>query len=134
MLIVMEKDATPDKIQSIVTAIETKGCVARTIPGGDRTSIGILHNKGSLDPAFFLGLPGVKEAIPVSKPYKLVSREVQAEDTLVHVGDVTIGNGHFTVIAGPCAVENEDQALTIAGHVQRARGTIHQKMYGNYGF
>lgn len=124
MLIVMEKDATPDKIQSIVTAIETKGCVARPIPGGDRISIGILHNKGSLEPSFFLGLPGVKEAIPVSKPYKLVSREVQTEDTLVHVGDVTIGNGHFTVIAGPCAVENEDQALTIAENVQHAGARI----------
>ena len=120
MLIVMEKDAKASEIQTVVDAIESKGCVARPIPGGDRVSIGILHNKGPLDPSAFLGLDGVKDAIPVSRPYKLVSREVQKDDTLVTVGDVTIGNGNFTIIAGPCAVESEQQALTIAGHVHRA--------------
>jgi 3-deoxy-7-phosphoheptulonate synthase len=120
MLIVMEKDATATDIQTVVDVIESKSCVARPIPGGDRVSIGILHNKGSLDPSSFLGLAGVKDAIPVSRPYKLVSREFQKEDTLITVGDVTIGNGHFVIIAGPCAVESEKQALTIAEHVRRA--------------
>jgi len=120
MLIVMEKEATAAEIQTVVDAIESKNCVARPIPGGDRVSIGILHNKGPLDPSAFLGLAGVKDAIPVSRPYKLVSREIQKEDTLITVGDVTIGNGNFVIIAGPCAVESEEQALTIAGHVRRA--------------
>ena len=124
MLIVMEKDATASEIQTGVEVIESKNCVARPIPGGDRVSIGILHNKGSLDPSSFLGLAGVKDAIPVSRPYKLVSREVQKEDTLITVGDVTIGNGHFVMIAGPCAVESEEQAMTIAEHVQRAGAHI----------
>ena len=124
MLIVMEKEATESEIQTVVNAIESRGCVARPIPGGHRVSIGILYNKGPLDPSAFLGLDGVKDAIPVSRPYKLVSREVQREDTLITVGDVTIGNGHFTMFAGPCAVESEQQALTIAGHVRRAGAQI----------
>jgi 3-deoxy-7-phosphoheptulonate synthase len=124
MLIVMEKDATPSEIQRVVDAVESKSCVARPIPGGDRVSIGILHNKGPLDPASFLGLAGVKDAIPVSRPYKLVCREVQKEDTTITVGDVTIGNGNFVIMAGPCAVESEKQALTIAGHVRRAGARI----------
>ena len=126
MLIVMEKEATAAEIQTVVDVIESKSCVARPIPGGDRVSIGILHNKGSLDPASFLGLAGVKDAIPVSRPYKLVSRECQKADTLIKVGDVTIGNGHFTIIAGPCAVESEQQALTIAEHVHRAGAQIYR--------
>ena len=126
MLIVMGKDATESEIQTVVNAIESRGCVARPIPGGHRVSIGILYNKGTLDPSAFLGLDGVKDAIPVSRPYKLVSREVQKEDTLITVGDVTIGNGHFTMIAGPCAVESENQALTIAGHVRRAGAQIYR--------
>ena len=124
MLIVMEKDATASEIQTVVDVIESKSCVARPIPGGDRVSIGILHNKGSLDPSSFLGLAGVKDAIPVSRPYKLVCREFQKEDTLITVGDVTIGNGHFVIMAGPCAVESEKQALTIAEHVRRAGAHI----------
>jgi 3-deoxy-7-phosphoheptulonate synthase len=124
MLIVMEKEATVAEIQTVVNAIESKNCVARPIPGGDRVSIGILHNKGPLDPSSFLGLAGVKDAIPVSRPYKLVSREIQKEDTLITVGDVTIGNGHFVIIAGPCAVESEDQALIIADHVRCAGAHI----------
>ena len=124
MLIVMEKDALASEIQTVVAVIESKGCVARPIPGGDRVSIGILHNKGPLEPSSFLGLAGVKDAIPVSRPYKLVSREVQKEDTTITVGDVTIGNGHFVIMAGPCAVESEKQALTIAEYVQRAGARI----------
>jgi len=124
MLIVMEKEATAAEIQTVVDAIEAKNCVARPIPGGDRVSIGILHNKGPMEPSSFLGLPGVKDAIPVSRPYKLVSREIQKADTLITVGDVTIGNGHFVIIAGPCAVESEAQALAIAGHVRQAGAHI----------
>jgi len=126
MLIVMEADTTAAEIQTVVAVIESKDCVARPIPGGDRISIGILHNKGALDPASFLGLAGVKDAIPVSRPYKLVCREFQKEDTLIKIGDVTIGNGHFVIIAGPCAVESERQALTIAEHVQRSGARIYR--------
>jgi len=87
-------------------------------------SIGVLHNKGPLDRGLFLGLPGVKDVIPVTRPYKLVSREFKPEDTIVSVGGVEIGNGNMTLIAGPCAVESEDQAMTIARLVKAAGASI----------
>jgi 3-deoxy-7-phosphoheptulonate synthase len=120
MLVVMDKTATPEQVDKVVKVIEERGWTARPIPGGDRVSIGVLNNKGPVEAALFVGMPGVKEAVPITKPYKLVSRETKGEDTLVQVGETTIGNGHLTIIAGPCAVESEAQALTIAGHVKKA--------------
>ena len=120
----MNKKATQEEINAVVAAIEAKGYTARPIPGGDRVSIGILNNKGPVDAAFMLGLPGVKDAIPVTKPYKLVSREIQHEGTIVRVGNVPIGNGYLAIIAGPCAVESRNQALRIAEHVKKAGAHI----------
>ena len=91
MLVVMDISATPQAIDQVVKVIEAQGCTARPIPGGDRVSIGVLNNKGPVDPALFIGLPGVKEAIPITKPYKLVSRETKSADTLIQVGDTMIG-------------------------------------------
>jgi 3-deoxy-7-phosphoheptulonate synthase len=119
VLIVMAQGATQEQIDQVIAAIERKGYTARPIPGGNRVAIGILYNPGSVDPTPFLELPGVNEIIPVTKPYKLVSREFQPNDSVVHVGDVSIGHGTLTVIAGPCAIESEQQALTIARHVQK---------------
>ena len=104
MLVVMSKQATPDQIDTVVAAIEAKGCTARPIPGGDRVAIGVLNNKGAMEPSFFMEFPGVKDAIPVTKPYKLVSREFQSESTVIIIGDVSIGQGHLAIIAVPCAV------------------------------
>lgn len=119
MLIVMDKKATPAEIDGVVAAIEQRGYTARPIPGGERVSIGILNNKGHVEPSPFLGLPGVKDAIAVTRPYKLVSREFKHEDTVIQVGDISIGGSDLIIIAGPCAVESESQALTIAAHVCR---------------
>ena len=120
MLIVMDKKATQSEIDNIIAVIKQRGFTARPIPGGERMSIGILNNKGHVDASPFLGMPGVKDAIHVTRPYKLVSREFKHEDTIIQIGDVSIGSGNLTIIAGPCAVESEDQALTIAGHVKKA--------------
>jgi len=124
MLVVMNKKATREEIDAVIAAIEARGYTARPIPGGDRVSIGILHNKGPVDPSVVLGLPGVKDAIPVTKPYKLVSREIHPEPTVAYVGDVPIGNGHLAIIAGPCAIESREQAHKIAGHVKSAGAQI----------
>ncbi|MBT3388478.1 MAG: 3-deoxy-7-phosphoheptulonate synthase [Desulfobacula sp.] len=124
MLVVMEKNITEKKIQAIITAIEKRGYTARTIPVGDRVSIGILHNKNSIEATHFLGLDGVKEVIPVTKPYKLVGREFQKENTLIKVGDAVFGDGSFVVIAGPCAVESEKQILSIAKSVKNAGAKV----------
>ena len=120
MLVVMRHRATPEEIDAVVAAIEAKGYTARTIPGGERVAIGVLHNKGAVDATLFSGLPGVKDVIPVTRPYKLVSREFQPQDTVIQVGDIPVGNGHLTLIAGPCAVESEAQCLTIARSVKNA--------------
>ena len=124
MLVVMQQKATTDEIDNVVSAINERGYVARPIPGGERVSIGILHNKGPVDASLFLGLRGVKEVIPVTRPYKLVSREFKSEDTVVKVGDVAIGSGGFSIIAGPCAVESETQAMTIARFVKQSGAKI----------
>ncbi len=118
MLVVMDKKATQAEIDFVVAVIEERGYTARPIPGGERISIGILNNKGHVDASPFLGLPGVKDTIHVTRPYKLVSREFKHEDTVIKVGDISVGNGNLVIIAGPCAVESESQALIIAEHVK----------------
>lgn len=124
MLVVMEKTATPEQIEHVVKIIEEKGYTARPIPGGERVAIGVLRNKGAVDASLFIGIPGVKDTIPITRPYKLVSRETQPEDTVITVGGVAIGNGHLTIMAGPCAIESETQALTIAEKVKAAGAHI----------
>jgi 3-deoxy-7-phosphoheptulonate synthase len=124
MLLVMHKNATQEQIDAVMAAVEKLGCTPRPIPGGMRVAIGILYNKGPVDRGHFLSLPGVQEAIPVTRPYKLVSRELKPEDTVVDVGGVPLGNGHFTLIAGPCAVESLEQAMTIAQKVKDAGALI----------
>jgi len=124
MLIVMDKDATPGQIEAVVQKIEFLGYAAQPIPGGERVAIGILRNPRAVDPALFLDMPGVTQAIPVSKPYKLVGREMQREDTIISLPGVTIGRGRFVTIAGPCAIESETQALTIARLVKEAGAQI----------
>lgn len=120
MLIVMENKATQEQIEAVIAAIESKGYTGRPIPGGERVSIGIINNEGPVDPNLFLGMPGVKDAVPVTRPYKLVGREFQQADTVIEVGDIRIGHDNFVFIAGPCAVESEEQALTIARQVKEA--------------
>ena len=124
MLVVMEQKATSEEIAGVVAAIEDRGYKARPIPGGERTAIGVLHNEGAVDASFFSGLSGVKEVIPVTRPYKQVSREFQPENTLIQIHDITIGKGNLTMIAGPCAIESEEQAMTIAEHVKRSGAHI----------
>ena len=123
MLIVMDKDASPGQIQAVVGKIESLGYAAQPIPGGERVAIGILRNSRPVDPALFLDMPGVTQAIPVSTAYKLVSREMKREDTVISFANgVAIGRGRFVVMAGPCAIESETQALTIAGPGQGRGG------------
>ncbi|MEW6659769.1 MAG: 3-deoxy-7-phosphoheptulonate synthase [Thermodesulfobacteriota bacterium] len=124
MLIVMDKDATPAQIEAVVAKIESLGFAAQPMPGGERTAIGILRNPGPVDPALFLDMPGVIQAIPVSRPYKLVSREMKRGDTLISLPGLELGRGRFVVMAGPCAVESETQALTIARAVKAAGASV----------
>jgi len=120
MLIVMERDCSAEQLQRVLEKIQRMGFKAHPIPGEVRTAIGITGNRAPIDPAEFETLPGVEEAIPVTKPYKLVSREVKPEDSIVKVGPVTIGGSAFVVIAGPCAVESEKQTIEAAVAVKEA--------------
>jgi 3-deoxy-7-phosphoheptulonate synthase len=121
MLIVMEQGVSEEDIARVTAKIEALGYRAHPIPGALRTAIGVTGNSGPLDPAEFEILPGVKTAIPVTQPHKLVSREVKHEDSQITVSGRTLGGGRFAVIAGPCAVESLDQTLRIA-HAVKAAG------------
>jgi len=120
MLVVMRQGATTDEIAAVVRAIEARGFKAHPIPGAQRTAIGVTGNKGAVDRPVFESLPGVLEVIPVTHAYKLVSREVKREDSVVRVGDVAVGGGEFVIAAGPCAVESLEQMLTVARQVKAA--------------
>ncbi len=124
MLIVMDKDATQAQIDVVIETIRELGFTPAPIPGSQRTAIGILGNAGPVDPGNFIALDGVKDAIRVSKPFKLVSREVKPENTVVMVGGQAVGGGDIAVMAGPCAVESLEQCLIIAEAVKKAGATI----------
>jgi len=114
MLVVMKNDATEEQVRAVIAEIGRMGYRGIPMPGAQRTAVCIVGNQGPVDGARLLALDGVKETIPVTKPYKLVSRETHPESTIITLGDVKIGGRDVVVMAGPCAVESEDQALTIA--------------------
>jgi 3-deoxy-7-phosphoheptulonate synthase len=118
MLVVMKNDATEEQVDAVIQEIQNMGYRGIPMPGAQRTAICIIGNKGPVEDTRLRALEGVKETIPVTKPYKLVSRETQAESTVITIGDVKIGAGEPVVMAGPCAIESEEQALTIAGLVK----------------
>ncbi|RII28576.1 MAG: 3-deoxy-7-phosphoheptulonate synthase [Geobacter sp.] len=121
MLIVMNHKAGPKQIEAVTMAVEAMGLTAAPIPGSERTAIGVLGNKGYVDDTNIRDLPGVQEVIHVSKPYKLVSRDFHPRPTIVKVGGVEIGEGKRpVVVAGPCAVESEEQILKTARAVKKA--------------
>ena len=118
MLVVMKNDATDEQLQAVIEEIEKMGYRGIPMPGAQRTAVCIIGNKGPVEDTQLLAMDGVKETIPVTKQYKLVSRETQAESTIVAIGDIKIGAGKPVIMAGPCAVESEEQALTIAHFVK----------------
>jgi 3-deoxy-7-phosphoheptulonate synthase len=120
MLIVMKAGAAEREIADVVTLIEQFGYRSHVMPGATRTAIGITGNQGAVDPARFENMAGVAEAIRVSKPYKLITLDLQPDKTVVRVGDATIGGAELAVIAGPCAIESRAQAFAVAETVQRS--------------
>lgn len=124
MLVLMRAGATPAQVEVVCDAIRSMGLTPHPIPGAIRTAIGITGNKGALEAALFTRLEGVADAVPVSQPYKLVSREVKPESTVVQVGNVKIGGGGLCVMAGPCSVETPEQTLSTAHAVKAAGATV----------
>jgi 3-deoxy-7-phosphoheptulonate synthase len=140
MLVVMDANATEVQVRAVCEKIESVGLRPHAIPGAQRTAIGITGNQGMVE----IGLedmPGVQDVIRVSKPYKLVSRDVKGEDTVITFAgtDNTIGGQDLAVIAGPCAVESRQQAFAVAEHVARAgarffRGGAYKPRTSPYAF
>ncbi|MGZ4838775.1 MAG: 3-deoxy-7-phosphoheptulonate synthase [Terriglobales bacterium] len=140
MLVVMSAHATEADVRAVCEKIESAGLRAHAIPGAQRTAIGITGNQGMVE----IGLEdmrGVQEVIRVSKPYKLVSRDVKTDNTVITFAgtDTTIGGPELAVIAGPCAVESRQQAFTIAEQVAKAgarffRGGAYKPRTSPYAF
>jgi 3-deoxy-7-phosphoheptulonate synthase len=122
MLVVMKAQATPEEIQAVCECIEQLGFRAHPLPGAQRTAIGITGNKGEVERGNLEALSGVAEVIRVSKAYKLASRDVKEEDTVVSFAgtDAAIGGRNLAIVAGPCSIESRDQAFAIAAQVAAA--------------
>src|SRR6185436_8778368 len=120
MLIVMKSDATEGQVKAVLRVIEELGYRGHPMPGASRTAIGITGNPGAVDPSHFENLPGVSEAVRVSKTYKLVTLDLRSDKTIVQAGDATIGGEELAIIAGPCAIESREQAFTVAEAVRRS--------------
>src|ERR1700746_2299506 len=116
MLVVMKAQATPEEIQAVCDHIEQLGFRAHPLPGAQRTAIGITGNQGEVDRGNLEELSGVAEVIRVSKPYKLASRDVKEEDTVIRFAgtDAAIGGRSLAIVAGPCSIESREQAFAIA--------------------
>ena len=143
MLVVMQSHATEEQIRGVCERIESLGLKAHPIPGSLRTAIGITGNSGAVDLGVLESLPGVIECIPVSKPYKLVSRDAKEEDSVLRIpipgGDVIVGGKTIALVAGPCAVETEEQCMAIAERVAKCgcrlfRGGAYKPRTSPYSF
>ena len=141
MLVVMQAQATEDQVRAVCQKIESLGYRAHSMPGAQRTAIGITGNKGEVESGTLEEMPGVQEVIRVSKPYKLVSRDTKPDNTIIKFPNscVTIGGPELAIIAGPCAIESRDQAFKVAERVARAgaqffRGGAYKPRTSPYSF
>ncbi|HKW89845.1 MAG TPA: 3-deoxy-7-phosphoheptulonate synthase [Candidatus Acidoferrales bacterium] len=128
MLVVMQAHATEAEVRAVCERIESLGLRAHPIPGSNRTAIGITGNTGAIEIGSLEAMPGVVECVPVSKPYKLVSRDAKEENSVIRIptpaGDVPIGGSGVAIIAGPCAIESREQAMTVAARVKKAGANL----------
>jgi 3-deoxy-7-phosphoheptulonate synthase len=143
MLVVMQSHATEEQVRAVCERIESMGYRAHPMPGAGRTAIGITGNQGAIETGSLDSMPGVIECIAVSKPYKLVSRDLKPENSIVRVptpsGDVSFGGKAVGIVAGPCAVESREQTFTIAEKVRAAgarlfRGGAYKPRTSPYSF
>jgi 3-deoxy-7-phosphoheptulonate synthase len=139
MVIVMKKGSSREDLARVASAVEALGFRPHVFSGEERAAIGVTGNPNPIDPDVFERLPGVARAIPIGQPFKLASREMRPDDTVVPVGSRTVGGGGLFVIAGPCAVESEDQIVDTARAVKLAgadalRGGAYKPRSSPYSF
>ena len=118
MLILMKKDHSPEQLKAVQDRVKGMGFNSHVIPGEHSVAVGVTGNQTRISPDDFASLPGVEQAIPVTKSYKLASRAFSAKGFSIPVGDVTFSQDTFVIIGGPCAVESEDQTIRIAKKVK----------------
>src|SRR5260370_13815231 len=119
MLVLLKSDVTAEQQQAVEAYIRSLGFVPHPIPGSMQTAIGITGNKGPIDPEPFKMMAGVEDAIRVSKPFKLVSREIEPDDAVVDVNGTLVGGRQVVMIPGPCSVESRGQILAAAEPVKK---------------
>jgi 3-deoxy-7-phosphoheptulonate synthase len=141
MLVVMKAQATPEEVQAVCDHITQLGFRPHPLPGAQRTAIGITGNQGQIDQGNLEEMSGVSEVIRVSKPYKLVSRDLKEDDTVITFPgtNATIGGRELAVIAGPCSIETREQAFAVAEQVAKAgaqffRGGAYKPRTSPYAF
>jgi 3-deoxy-7-phosphoheptulonate synthase len=141
MLVVMQSHATDEQVRAVCKKIESLGYRAHPMPGEQRTAIGITGNAGVVEPGTLDEMPGVQELIRVSKPYKLVSRDVKPDNTVIAFpgSSATIGGPQLAIMAGPCGIESREQAFAVAERVHRAgaqffRGGAYKPRTSPYSF
>jgi 3-deoxy-7-phosphoheptulonate synthase len=124
LLIVMSGTATPDEVEHVVARLEEAGVQAHVTPGKRATVIGAIGERELIAALPLEGYAGVEQVLPILKPYKLVSREISPDPTVIEVRGRRIGDGYFGFIAGPCTVENREQTLVTARAVAAAGCTM----------
>lgn len=124
MIIVMRPQATEADVSSVLARLKEIGCEAHVSHGQTRTVIGAIGDHEAVQQLPWEAMSGVEKAVPVLKSFRFVSRDFQSDDTVIKVGDAQIGGGTFTVIAGPCAVENRDQLMRTAEAVKKAGAKV----------
>lgn len=141
MLVVMKAHASEEQVRAVCQKIESMGYRAHALPGAERTAIGITGNKGVVEPGTLDEMPGVHELIRVSKPYKLVSRDIKPENSVIRFAgtDATIGGKGLAMMAGPCSIESHEQAFAVAERVAQAgaqffRGGAYKPRTSPYSF
>jgi 3-deoxy-7-phosphoheptulonate synthase len=120
MIIVMKPTADQGEIDHVIEKVEEVGCKTTLLEGTNRKVIAVIGDKRDIPPEYWDTIPGVEKAVPILTPYKLASREVKKTDTEIKINDQVLGGKKIGVIAGPCAVENQDQINFIAEGVKKA--------------
>jgi len=118
MLLILDNEITPIQKNTIKNLLSDEGCITREITDAGKNVIGVI-GKCSKNPEFFKDMDGIADIVPIPSSHKLVSRDFKKENTKVSVGDVVIGGDRIVIVAGPCAVESREQALTIAKEVKK---------------
>jgi len=124
MMIVMKDGASDEEIQHVVDKLESVGAQAHISKGKYKTIIGAIGDREKFITLPWEAFPGVEKAVPILKPFKLVSREFKSDDTTIEVDKVLVGGSHFSVMAGPCSVETEDQIVKTAKTIKKEGGSI----------